>query len=267
MARSGLGVSRAVSRARPAHLQQRPTRPKAEARSAGKFECRPDSASAQKKGFRWKRTRHSHRVQQDSEQKQRKQADLATLKVAAQEGHIDLKDLDESGFCVWSPVSYSYSRVKEQKRLEQVPRRGKRISILGLWQPNEQFEYALAQGGFDGESYIKVMDWVAEKAALTLEQTGRLTVIVQDNGSIHTRQLVQQQWDRWQQQGLFLFFLPPYCSEMNPIEIEWRQLKAHEISGQMFADEYDLAIAVIKGMQARSEKGEYSLERFKFNCT
>ena len=80
-------------------------------------------------------------------------------------------------------MSYSYSRVGEQKRLEQVPRRGNRISILGLWQPNEQFEYALAQGGFDGESYLKFMDWVAEKAALTLEQMGRLTVVVQDNPS------------------------------------------------------------------------------------
>lgn len=49
---------------------------------------------------------------------------------------------------------------------------------------------------------------------------------------------------------------------MNPIEIEWRQLKAHEISGQMFEDEYDLAMSVIKGMQARSEKGEYL--RFAF---
>lgn len=27
-----------------------------------------------------------------------------------------------------------------------------------------------------------VMDWVADKAAKTLAQTGRLTVIVQDNG-------------------------------------------------------------------------------------
>ena len=265
MAGSGSEVSGGVSSARPTHLQQCPTCPNAEPRATGELECRPDSASTQKKGFRWKRTRHSHRAQQDSEQKQRKQADLATLEVAAQDGHIDLKYLDESGFCLWSPVSYSYSRVKEQKRLEQVPRRGNRISILGLWQPDKQFEYALAQGGFDGESYLKVMDWVAQKAAQKLEQTGRLTVVVQDNGSIHTRQLVQQQWERWQQQGLFLFFLPPYCSEMNPIEIEWRQLKAHEISGQMFEDEYDLAMSVIKGMQARSEKGEYLLERFKFN--
>ncbi|MGV0029496.1 hypothetical protein ACFE35_31345, partial [Phormidesmis priestleyi ANT.L61.2] len=42
---------------------------------------------------------------------------------------------DEAGFCLYSPVSYSYSRIGTQKRLEQVPTRGSRISILGLWQP------------------------------------------------------------------------------------------------------------------------------------
>lgn len=198
-------------------------------------------------------------------QKQLKQADLATLELAAQDGYIDLKYLDESGFCLWSPVSYSYSRVSEQKHLEQVSRRGKRISILGLWQPDKTFEYALAQGGFNGESYLKVMDWVAQKAATTLGQTGRLTVIVQDNGSLHKRDLVRQQWQRWQAQGLFIFFLPPYCSQMNPIETEWHQLKRDGIAGQMFADEYDLAMAVMQGMEARSERGNYSLERFKFN--
>lgn len=48
------------------------------------------------------------------------------------------------------------------------------------------------------------------------------------------------------------------------IETEWRQLKAHEIAGQMFDNEYDLAMTVIEGMNARSQKGLYSLERFKF---
>jgi hypothetical protein len=71
--------------------------------------------------------------------------------------------------------------------MEQTPNcYGNRISILGLWQQGEQFEYALAQGGFKSESYIKVMDWMALKAAQTLAQTGRLTVVVQDNGSLHT---------------------------------------------------------------------------------
>ena len=61
---------------------------------------------------------------------------------------------------------------------------------------------------------------------------------------------------------LFLFMLPKYCSEMNEIETEWHQLKAHEIAGQMFDNEYDLALAVMDGMTTRSQKGEYTLERF-----
>ena len=92
-----------------------------------------------------------------------------------------------------------------------------------------------------------------------------MTVVVQDNGSLHKSNLTRQQWQRWHSQGLFLFFLPPYCSEMNRIEDQWHQLKAHEIAGRMFEDEYDLARAVIDGMEARSLKGGYSLERFKFN--
>lgn len=198
-------------------------------------------------------------------QKQLKLADLETLELAAAEGYIDLKYLDESGFCLWSPVSYSYSRVGCQKRLEQTARKGNRLSILGLWQPDQQFEYALSLGGFKGNSYLKVMDWIATQAERTLAQTGRLTVIVQDNGSAHTCAVVQQQWQRWQDQGLFLLFLPPYCSEMNRIEEQWHQLKTHEMAGRMFEDEYDLAVAVMEGMEARSQQGGYPLERFKFN--
>ena len=196
-----------------------------------------------------------------------KQGNLDTLKLAAEEGYLDLKYLDEAGCCLWSPVSYSYSRIGEQKRMEQTPKRyGNRISILGLWQPGKQFEYALAKGGFKTKSYIEVMDWIAKKAAQTLAQTGRITVVVQDNGSLHTSRLARQQWARWQEQGLFIFFLPPYCSEMNLIEAEWHQLKTHEIAGQMFDNEYDLAVAIMDGMEARSESGEYTLERFIFNC-
>jgi len=194
------------------------------------------------------------------------QADLETLELAAVEGHIQLKYLDESGFCLWSPVSYSYSQIGEQKYLEQTSRRGRRNRILGLWQPTQGFEYALGIGSFKSAGYIQVMDWLADIAAQTLEQTGQLTVVVQDNGPLHLSGLVQQQWERWQEKGLFIFFLPKYCSQMNPIEGQWHQLKTHELAGQMFEDEYDLALAVMAGMKARSIQGEYSLERFKFNC-
>jgi putative transposase len=143
-------------------------------------------------------TRTSHRKKQNPILRAIKQADLDTLKLAAQQGIINLKYLDEAGFCLWSPVSYSYSPVGEQKRMEQTHKRyGNRISILGLWEPGNSFEYALTQGGFNGKSYIKVMDWVAQKAAQTLAKTGRLTVVVQDNGPLHKSHLVRQKWAEW----------------------------------------------------------------------
>ena len=40
-----------------------------------------------------------------------------------------------------------------------------------------------------------------------------------------------------------------------------------KLRSRMFEDEYDLALAVMDGMEARSVKGGYILERFKFNST
>lgn len=51
-------------------------------------------------------------------------------------------------------VCGGYSRQGEQKRIEQTNQRNGRISILGVWQPDRSFKYALAYGSFKSESYI-----------------------------------------------------------------------------------------------------------------
>jgi putative transposase len=143
------------------------------------------------------------------------------LEMAAAAGAIDLYYGDESGCCQWTPVSYSYYFEGEQKRQEQTRKRGKRLSILGLWQPQVTFAYSLVLGSLKSEDYIAMLNQQAEAAAVVLAETGRIRVIVQDNGSIHTGKVTRQQWSTWEAQGLYLFFLPAYCSEMNPIEVEW----------------------------------------------
>ncbi|MBD2495718.1 hypothetical protein H6G75_15430 [Nostoc sp. FACHB-280] len=47
---------------------------------------------------------------------------------------------------------------------------------------------------------------------------------------------------------------------MNRIEEEWHQLKTHEIAGQMFDNNYDLAMAIIDGIEARILKDGYALD-------
>ena len=111
-----------------------------------------------KKGVGWKRTRQSHKGKQDPQKRAQKQAELEMLQWAAAAGEIDLLYLDESGFSQWSPVSYSYYFRGEQKRLEQTRRRGRRVSILGIWQPGVRFDYGLAIGGISAHSYIRMMD-------------------------------------------------------------------------------------------------------------
>ncbi len=183
------------------------------------------------------------------------------LELAAAAGQIDLKYLDESGFCAWSEPGYTYYQRGEQKRLEQTKRRGRRLSIIGFFQPIISFIYGLVIGSVDRKSYIQMM----EQEAVDTQKMGRIRVIVQDNGPIHRCREVQQLWLKWEQMGLYIFFLPKYCSEMNPIELEWQHLKNDELAGKMFDDELELAYAVIDGVQARGEKGNHSTQRVKFN--
>jgi putative transposase len=161
---------------------------------------------------------------------------------------------------------------------EQSQRRGRRLSIIGFLQPLISFVYGLVIGGVSRKSYIQTADApggdlreVPSQAALMeleaaeAEKCGRIRVLVQDNGPIHRCKEVQQLWSSWEEMGKDLFFLPKYCSEMNPIELEWQHLKKDELASKTFEDELDLAYAVINGVQKRGEKGNYSTERIRFN--
>ncbi len=137
------------------------------------------------------------------------------LELSAASGEIDLKYLDESGFCLWSEPGYTYYFRGEQKRLEQTRRRGRRLSIIGFLQPLISFVYGLVIGGVGRKSYIQMMEIEATEA----QKTGRTRVIVQDNGPIHRCKEVQKLWSKWEYMGLYIFFLPAYCSQRS--QLNW----------------------------------------------
>ena len=109
------------------------------------------------------------------------------------------------------------------------------------------------------------MDNQAQRAATRLSNTGKLTVVIQDNASIHRANLVQERFPVWEKQGLFLFSLPPYSPEMNQIEGRWLHLKRQELAGRIFHDDYDLALAIIQGLENRGEQASFSVRRLNFN--
>ncbi len=151
------------------------------------------------------------------------------LEWAASVGEICLKYLDESGFSLWSDSLYTWARIGEQKRIEQTKKKGRRLNICGLL------------------------------------EIGKITVIVQDQGSIHISKLTKSHYKKWEKQGLYIFLLPSYSPELNRIENEWQRLKEDELAGQMFSDEYELALAVMEAIEVRQNRNELEVKRFRFD--
>jgi len=52
---------------------------------------------------------------------------------------------------------------------------------------------------------------------------------------------------------------------MNRIEDEWLHLKRNELACRVFDDEYDLAMAIMAGVESRANNASYPVERFMFN--
>src|SRR5512143_2780266 len=52
-----------------------------------------------------------------------------------------------------------------------------------------------------------------------------LTLVILDNAPIHHSEAVTPCLERWLANGVGVHFLPPYCPELNRIEILWRKIK------------------------------------------
>ena len=162
-------------------------------------------------------------------------------------------------------MSFGYSPIGQQKSIAQHQNRGRRINIMGVWETATSFEYGLKVGTYKAKNYLRFIDTQADKATKRLFDTGKFTVMIQDNASIHRANIVKERVHVWEKQGLILFFLPPYSPEMNRIEEQWLHLKRQELAGRVFDDEYDLAVAIIEGLKNRGQQGNFSIERLMFN--
>lgn len=187
------------------------------------------------------------------------------LEMAAAAGEICLKYLDESGFSLWAETLYTWAKKGKQKRIEQTAKKGRRLNICGLLEIGKSFEYGLALKSFKSQSYIQLMDWQASQAQEKFKKTGQITVIVQDQGSIHLSKLTKSNYEKWQKQELYIFLLPSYSPELNRIENEWQRLKEDELAGRMFEDEYELSLAVIEAIESRQKRNGLTVTRYCFN--
>lgn len=147
---------------------------------------------------------------------------LERCREAACAGKIGLFYLDESGFANIPNVQRAWApRGKPHAADASVPR--KRVNVVGaLDYASGQVWHDLHEQTVRREAVIGLIDRIAQR-----EQRMPLTIVVLDNAKIH-HGINPEKLDEWLvNHRLVLMHLPPYCPELNPIEIVWKQAKYH----------------------------------------
>lgn len=143
--------------------------------------------------------------------------ELKQLQQAVRRGEQDLFYFDEAGFSLTPSVPYGWQPVG--LRIEIPSSRSSQLNVLGfLDYRGKRFHSHIFQGGIDADIVIASMDSFCK----TLEKP---TTVVIDNAPVHTSADFQAMIPEWEKRNLFLWFLPPYCPELNLIEMLWKKIK------------------------------------------
>jgi putative transposase len=201
----------------------------------------------------------------DAEYKAMKKEQLKRLEEAHDRGFIHLMYMDEAGVDGRANLNSTWTKKGEQKRIEQPKSFAERVSIVGAWERDKEFQYGLYTGSFNSVRYVQFMDSCAKQAKQNFNKTGKLSMMVQDNCSIHKSKEVRKHWKRWQKQGLYMFFLPTYSPELNPIELQWRHLKYTDRRGKSFKTCIDLLAWLIVALEQRFESQGCAVDKVTIN--
>lgn len=145
-----------------------------------------------------------------------KQQQLHALETLQAQGYLQVYYYDESGFSLTSALPYAWQ--KKGKTIEIPTTKGKRLNVAGLLNQQGNFHYQTYKGGVGSKEVIRLLDRFCEKLT-------QKTVVVLDNAPTHRSKAFMEKVKQWQEQDLYIFFLPAYSPELNKIEMLWKKIK------------------------------------------
>lgn len=164
----------------------------------------------------WHRMRREVGAEPDPKEYQEKSAQLVEFKRLEEQGKLNLYYLDETGFCLIPSVPYGWQNIGEYLTIKS--RRSSRLNVLGILNRNNHLESYVSEQSINSDVVIACIDTF-------FAVIDKPTVIVLDQSSIHTSDMVLDKIDEWKERGISIFELPPYSPELNLIEILWRSIK------------------------------------------
>lgn len=127
---------------------------------------------------------------------------------------------DEASFCASPPVQRSWSP-RGQPHATEPAKHCTRAVLGALDFGTQELHTQVHTGTINRERVIDFLDGVIRQG------NARPTLIILDNARIH-HNIPEDTLDRWFiEHRAFLIHLPPYCPELNLIEIVWKKLKYH----------------------------------------
>jgi transposase len=164
----------------------------------------------------WRRIRRRPGRSPDPEDYAQKVKELEELRQQELRGEIEIRYVDETGFCLTPYVPYAWQEVGE--KIEVKSQRSQRLNVLGFLTRKNELEAYLFKGSITKEVVTACIDKFCEGLK-------KKTVLVMDNSSVHQNHLFWEKQESWASKGLEIFFLPTYSPQLNIIEIFWRFIK------------------------------------------
>ena len=161
---------------------------------------------------------------------------LDTLRQQALAGTLALCFFDESGFSPIPPLQSGWS-LRGQTRSCCPDSHKQRVNVLGCLQKEAGLTWEIVTRPVTREDVMAFFDRLAM-------QLTKPTFVVLDNAGMHHGAPRRERQAQWERQGLHLLYLPPYCPELNAIEILWKHAKYYwrrflTLSGVALQDEVD----------------------------
>ena len=176
-----------------------------------------------KLGYSWHRCRRSLKGLRDPAAFDRESQNQHALQQMADAGLISLFYFDESGFTTIPSVPYAWQPVGTTRELPSF--KSKRLNVLGFMSRGQQAFFHSAEGKVGSAQVAEAFDRFASRYAAEYAVHGKPCVVTLDNAPWHTIRAFLDRVDGWVSCGVVVHYLPPYCPELNPIEILWRKIK------------------------------------------
>jgi len=191
--------------------------------------------------------RRSARSKRNEQDFQTAKAHLGKLREACSgaDRNFDLVYFDGAGFSMIPSVPYAWQLRGETLEIPSL--HSPRLNVLGFLNLNGSFESYIFDGAIDSEVLIKCFDDYCQRMK-------KPTLIVLDNAPVHKSAAFDSRIQSWKDQGFYLLFLPPYCPELNLIEILWRKIKYEWLPFSAYQSFKDLSEALNKVLKGVGSK-------------